>query len=84
VLTLINYFNIAKWNGLLVPGKFHIDRDCTFLEREILRATHAELDQSKQAGESDLIVAFINNKLSVIKPSQKYRIPGSGVSQHLI
>lgn len=77
---LIINLNLAKRNDLQVPDNFYIGHDRTFLEHEVLWATHTKLDQSKQAGESDLIIWHIFSD----KLNKKNRIPENSVSQRQI
>lgn len=80
---LVKDFKLALRNGLgrQIPKNFRIGRDRTSLERAVLKSAYAELEQRKQAGESDLIVAYINNTPSVINLNRTNEIPRRYFSQ---
>lgn len=76
--SLVNDFNLAIRSGHKVHGKIRIGRGRTSLVHEVLRAIYAELNQRKQAGDSNL-VAYIHGIPSSI---QKNWVSGIGSSQH--
>lgn len=70
-------FTSAVWSGLQALDNFHIVKDRTFLEREILDAVYAELNRRKQSEESNLVISYVKGIPMMIRVISKNGIPGS-------